>query len=254
MFKYFSKILSEDFIIKMKFLPLLMVFVFCSMPLLRESKHLGLGYLEFALLALTNHYYLLFLFFIVFLLTILNFSKNESELCLIRSNSYANFFVLKVLALAEFSIVYVMLHLIVILVIGLLNLPGDNAFTLINECTSNSDLLILYSEHFMTPAHTLLAIVGYMILGLTFISILIHSITKFTDRKVSIVVIIIMYISMVFALNKGTDRFVPYFYFNNYFILHHALTKGITMQLIGILAVVSLLIFYTVKKKRRWNQ
>lgn len=253
MFKYFSKTLAEDFILKMKFLPLLMVFVFCSMPLLRESKHLGLGYLEYVLLAMTNHYYLLYFLFIAFLLIILNFSENETELCLVRSRSYANFFMLKVLALAEFSIVYVMLHLIVILVIGLLNLPGDNAFTLINECTSNSDLLILYSEHFMTPAHTLLAIVGYMILGLTFISILIHSITKFTDRKVSIVIIIIMYISMIFALNKGTDYFMPYVYFNNYFILHHALIKGITMQLIGIIVVVSLLVFYAVKKKWWWN-
>lgn len=221
------------------------VFSMFVLYIIPNARHFNISYYEFILIALNDHYYILYFMTITFIFFIFKLIKNNEEILLIRTKKYINFFTAQIISLILISILFVLLHLIIVMIIGY-GLKMQNAFTLDNSVLNRFEIIKIYNSYYNTPITGIAISTAYMISGLIFLGTLIMFIKNYIKAKSTIIGVIVIYLLMLFSIRTEIDNIVPYVFINNYIILHHSfvvLNKSYYMLLIcELFLIVSILI------------
>lgn len=199
-------------------------FSIVGVSLLQDAKVANLTYWEFIIAAITDHYYILYFMVIFYLFSISKIIQDYNKVILIRIEKYIDYFVAQVISLFFISIIFVFIHIFIVAIIGY-GLNIDNTFTMNTSYYNYNEVIGFYSTYFNTPILAITFVVVYMILGLTFIGIVLMIVNHFFDKRLVIIYMIVMYILMLISLRTDMDKFVPFLFMNNYVILHHALAS-----------------------------
>lgn len=251
MFKlYWRKVSLEIF--SLKFLGILCIFNFIASSTLKEAKILEINCWEYMILLLTDHYYILYFFFITYIFFQLKIMFVKYDLILIRSTKFINVFVKYFLSNIIFILIYILAHSLIAFILGWLFLPRKNTFSSILFTNNKfSEIMDALQYNFASPLQALLAILGFMAIGLIFISLLLNYSSIILNKKITIYIILILYIGTILALKTQLDNTIPYLFLNNYFILHHALAKKLVLKILFIIILVSFLLLYSLYNLKR---
>lgn len=182
-----------------------------------------LSYWEFVLAMMTDHYYI-FYFMVPFLvISLYRQLDTESDSILIRSKKFSYYFLARAASVLMIIVIYVALHLLIAAIIGTQLKNFANVFWLRDNWHAE---LQLFSNYFETPGSALIASIIYMILGLTFINILIIFVNHFLGKQTAIISQAVAYVLMIAGLHGDVDDKFPWIFVNHYLILHHGLTPS----------------------------
>ena len=239
-----------DKFITSKILIICLVFSLYSINLKKEAHTLQISYWEYVIYALTDHYYILYFMIISFIFIIFNIFKQTDEIIWIRTRSYIKFFMSQIVSLIVISSVYVLLHVIVTLTMGI-GLSFNNQYTSI--IADERFTIRGFSHYYSTPFSASCLIVIYMILGFSFLGILFLFLKQFLHEIVVIISIITLYMFMLLSIRSDLDLDFPYLFLNNYIILHHSfVVLGDAYYFLPILELITIF-FIVILIKRYWN-
>lgn len=215
----------------------------------------NLTFFEFSILALTDHYYILYFLILSFLYFLYKFAESNKkieDMILMRSKRFVTYFLTQVLSLLIISSLFVFLHVMISIVIGI-GLRFENVFTTV-PVDINTLITSEFERFFPTPLVSLFFIYLHMVLGLTLLGTLFIFLRQFLHPKVVIACIIVSYILMLLSIRSEVDSIVPFLFLNNYIVLHHAfVTLGENYYLLFI-AELLLMVCMVMVIKRYWNK
>ncbi|WP_153016336.1 hypothetical protein [Clostridium tepidiprofundi] len=202
----------------------IMIFVFSmvGLNLLRCAKVANITYWEYIISAMTNHYYILYFMIIFYLFSVFKIIKDDNEIILIRRRKYIDYFIVQAISLLLISTIFVLIHFFIVAIMGYGLNMGNRFIKNINYYNYN-EVIGIYSMYFKSPILAIITCAIYMILGLTFMSIVLMFLNNFLGKKLVVLCIVVMYILMLISLRTDVDKFLPLVFMNNYIILHHAL-------------------------------
>lgn len=229
----------------------IMVFTFSMVEinLLKGAKVANLTYWEFIIAGITDHYYILYFMIIFYLFSIFKIMQNDNEIILIRTDRYINYFVAKAISLFLISVIFVLMHVLIVAIIGY-SFNMDNRFTMNTSFYNYSEVIGYYSTFFKTPILAIIAILVYMILGLTFIGMVFIIANHFFNKRLVIICMIVMHILMLISLRTNVDKCLAFLFMDNYIILHHALRNNVYVILLNQIFFTGCILF--IVKKFWW--
>lgn len=246
-----------------KYLLLANVFVFCFFFVnnFSQGRVNGFHNMEFALLNMADHYYLLNGVFPLLLLMLTRYFKQEREEEVIRFVYRRAQIRNEVRLLACWLALYFGIHLMLSLVLATIFFPFSLSFEA-SLSSRNLDIM-MFLEGFMAlfsnPVFALLASFVYLIFGwLVLVSILSLVNSHFGYRKLVTVTVVILILTYL-GFNTDLDNQFPFLFFNQYFILHHGLQANpqsiytfIPLLIIGFATLVY--VFRPIKKHTQDGQ
>src|SRR5690606_25219574 len=113
------------------------------------------------------------------------------------------------------------------------SLSGGNHFGI-------EELFMEYAKYFSAPLPASIIASGYMIVGLTVLSIIFLLLHHFLENKTVSIVMITLYFFMTIGLKIPSLNGIPFLFMNNYIILHHNFTASgkFIMSLISMLIIL----------------
>lgn len=254
---YFTKkIFGGFYSFNSKLFLMVAVFSFYSTFNLRILDQTECSVFEYALYAMSDHYYIVFFFFIMYSVIIFDLIKDSNSFILLRANRYYSYFVSKLTANAAFTISIVFLHALLAIIIGSFKHGWNNSFSIeLNSITALSQIGMIFKEAFNSPLAALISVCLYLSLGLCVFSGFLILISHFFTEKAVIITEICVYLLIIISLQLNIDRTVPYFFIINYFLLHRALGYHIPIVLtaISVMMVVFMLIIANQQRYRILN-
>lgn len=204
----------------------IMIFVFSIFALnfIQKARFENFTYWEFIIDVITDHYYILYFMVIFYLFSIFKMIDDDKEIIVIRTGRYINYFVSQVISLFLISIIFVLIHILIVGIVGY-GLNMDNRFTMNIRYYNYAQVLGNYSTYFKTPISAIITHIVYMILGLTFMSVVLLTASHYFNKRFVIIGIMSMYVLMIVSMMPDMDKFPPFLFMNNYVILHHALAS-----------------------------
>jgi len=230
----------------------IMVFVFCivGLNLLQIAKVTNITYWEFIISAITDHYYILYFMIIFYLFSAFKMIEEDNEIILIRGKKYINYFISQIISLFSISTIFTLMHFFIVAIMGYgLNL--DNRF--IMNAYYYNEVIGVYSTYFKSPILAVVILIVYMILGLTFMGMVLMFINHFFGKRLAIIGMMVMYLLMLISLRTNIDNSLPLLFLNNYIILHHAFAVLGKNFYIIILSEIFLSGFILVIVKNFWH-
>lgn len=230
----------------------------CFLFGLGERQDTSLSYEQFILNMISEHYYLTYFMIPVFLLFIYKNLEDDMDYVLIRSRYYWQSFLAKALALLLNMLGFVGIQFIAMMLLGI-GLRRENSFSLSGDHHFGiEELFIEYAKFFSTPLHASIVAGGYMIVGLTVVSIIFLLLHHFLEKKAVSIAVITIYILMIVGLKIPSLNRIPFLFMDNYIILHHNFTENgkIYISLISmliLLVVTAILIKYFWQKHCTWT-
>lgn len=176
------------------------------------------GYVVFVLKGLTDHYFIIYCFMPIFLLTILRNLQEESPSVLIRFKRFSHYFFSKCLAVVIYAVIFVSIQVLIILIIGS-GLPLENTYVYTSGV--EGELVEVFKAKYASPTLAVFSVLIFMIIGLGFIGISIMTIFHFFQRKVVITMILFSYVVMSLSIKISFLHWLPILGINRYVILHH---------------------------------
>lgn len=231
----------------------------CFLFGLAERQTTNHSFEQFTLHMLSEHYYITYFMIPVFLLFTYKSLKDEMDYVLIRSCFYWKYFWTKALALFLNMIGFVAVQVIVIMLLGM-GLPSNNSFIVSSDYSSGGieEVFFAYANYFSSPVAAIIAASGYMVIGLTVISILFLMLHHFLEKKMVAVVMISLYVLMTFGLKVPGLNEIPLLFINNYIILFYNFTSSSALvisllSMLMILVVTAILIRFYWQKRPKWQ-
>ncbi|GIN74081.1 hypothetical protein J14TS2_45560 [Bacillus sp. J14TS2] len=222
-----------------------------------ERRDTSLSYEQFILNMIAEHYYLTYFMIPVFLLFTYKSLEEDMDYVLIRSRYYWKYFLAKASGFFINIIGFVGFQFVAIMLVGI-GLQKDNSFSLIkNHFSGSEELFIEYAKYFHTPLFASSVAAIYMVVGLTVLFIVFLLLHHFLEKKIVLIVMITLYFFMTLGIKvPGLNR-IPFFFMDNYIILHHNFTENgkIVMSLISmllLLIVAAILVKYFWRKRLTW--
>lgn len=247
---YTKKVFSEFYSLNIKPYLFIAVFSFCTSYNLGKINACSI--FEYALLGMSDQYYFVFFFLMMYMLTLSDFMKDSNVMFIVRSDKYFQYFSGKMLAMILFTVSAVIFHVIIIICSGLLKHRWNNVFVDSLGVTGTlEELHILYQNFFASPFMALLAVCFYMSLGLCIMTGLLMLISHFFSDKITLLSEVIVFFLTVLALQRNIDFSRPKLFLINYLFLHRILNyeHSFSFWMRGILALISLFFLAKWKKK-----
>lgn len=238
---------------------ILIVFAwFCGSELVLASS-LDMSIFEYLLFVMGNHYYIIYFLLMSYIFFQFDMIKKEASCITIRIKSIKRKYISQLLCVFVQTSIFIFLHLILALIIGGSKLEFVNKFqTKVIDGYYNDTLNFIYgyNKYFSNPMIALIALVIYLIVGLTVIGMLIYSVKELCGSKLSLISVGLVVLNIMLGFKLGTKGFAEVFFVNNYFILHHVLfMNGWLYTIINILIdVIYLVGAYRVLKRKKGDK
>jgi hypothetical protein len=233
-----------------KLMFVLLIYVLYTYYLKNIAISHHLTYWEFLINALTDHYYILYCMTISFIFLLFGINNSDEECVWIRSRTFFNYFLSKVVAVVVNSILFVLLHVFIAVLMGF-GLNIKNRYTFLES--NNLFIFDKLERVFSTPIEAIFPVVGYMICGLTLLGTILIFMRNFLKPGYVIGVIVVVYLMMLVGLRSDLDSELPYLFLNNYIILHHALAAAEERFYIFISLGLLYMLFILWFTKKYWS-
>lgn len=227
---------------------LLLVYTFSCGSDLNYAIYMNMSLFEYILYTLTDHYYLIYawLFFLIFLTARQVNEKNSLER--LRFGTIRKFYHFNNLTKAIQLTCLIFIHAFIPFVIGITKLEFNNTFnSMLPEGVfdSNLDVITAYADCFDSPISSIICVLTYWIVGSVFISEVIYYCSEIWQKKGMLIGIFLVLISTMTGFMTEIDEHIfEFFFFNNYYILHHVLLNiGIIPMVINLFIMAAGIIF-----------
>ena len=257
-----SSVIKNDLILyvndKRKIVVFLVFSFFCGMNIdIAIGAHMSL--LEYVIFLMTNHYYLIYFMFMAYLFFSIAIMQEESELLYIRLGTIKKQYICILINVLLQTIFYVGCHLVIAFIIGCTKLDCSNLFmvsSIDGYYNDTLNFLMEYKKYFSSPGEALVATLLYMILGLTFLSMMIYVIKRVLGKKATMIAIGLIMIDLMMGFKCSFRGVAGFLFLNRYFILHHTLfSDGIPFVWINIMMVCLILwCGYRIMKYKKGNK
>lgn len=222
---------------------LLAVYTFLCGSFIPAAKAANLSCGEYVLLQLVNHYYIVYGLCIYWLFWCLQDLKEYSALQLIRSKNYVSYFTCRIGYALVVIVAIVLLHILIPLIIGCLNLELDFGYQghkIVGFYTDSLNILLKFSTIFLNLPFAILITGLYLIIGLLFIYELLFFCQQLWGNKYTILAVILVMLNIMLGFKTQIDEsMLEVLFLNNYFIIHHPLfLVGKFVPLLNILLMV----------------
>ena len=223
------------------------------------ANSLDMSLFEYLLYVIGNHYYLIYFLLMSYIFFQFDIIKKETNCITIRMKSIKRKYLCQLISVFVQTSIYIFLHIILALVIGGTRLKFVNEFqTRVIDGYYNDTLSLIYgyNEYFSNPLLALIAVIIYLIIGLTVIGMLIYVVREILGAKITLICAGLLILDIMLGFKLGIRGLVEVFFVNNYFILHHVLFKnGWLYTSVNILIdVVALVGVYMVLKRKKANK
>ena len=232
---------------------LTLMIIVCSLYATNQigmAIHYEISVIEFIILNLTDIYYVIYgmlLFYLVFVLRLMN---KENLLILTRNRSISVYLKRKIISLSLFTIFFVVIHVLISGIIGILNLPSVSGFT--ETPLSNAFVLVpldSFREIFSCSFTGLFIISCYMIFGLVFFTVCNQVLRLYFNKRVVVILVALIYFSNLIPLHFEWTFEIPIIFMNYYIMFSPVNTRNILMIVFSF-SVTFCLLFLV---KRRWR-
>ena len=200
----------------------------------------GLNIFEFYAEMIGSVHFIMYLLIPVFFLLVMNLLMEQNLFAIIRLGKYRNYFICKCITYFLLSAIFVFCLSIMIIIIGF-GLPIRNEFV---ETLNNVNVFdaSLYVEQIgNNPLIVCLLQTAYLIIGLTFLAIVLEVIAHFFSRKIFFIVLGLNYVLSLFSINNRLDIDIAPFLISTYTILPIKFSD-IIPTLISVLTVCVILL------------
>lgn len=205
---------------------------------------------QHCLAVISDHYYLLYFMFPLFLLLCYFVMGDDSDVVIMRYKTYFRYFMKKWLSLAAISFIFITAQLLAIALSGV-GLPISYDWVIMGG-SPTQELFTVLASFFASPAICLVVIFAYMFAGLCVTVLVAMWIGHFMPGSWAIKTMILLYLLSVMSMRIEFIRELPITIFNHLTILHHNLTDPHRLKItIATAAVLVCGILWTVKKY--WN-
>lgn len=227
---------------------------FCGLEL-TKALVANMTVFEFMLYVLGNHYYVIYYLLMIYIFFSFEDMNKESTLMLIRLKTIKNQYICRLITVFIQASIVVIGHVLIAFIMGLLCLDCSNAFSAVPFESYHDEALnfvLAYGDYVNTPLTACVYTALFMILGLTFISMIIYVSQCIVGRKATLVVIVAIVLDIMLGFKLGMSGALELFFLNNYFIFHHALLmSGKIYVIINALIQIAGLILggYILKRK-----
>lgn len=223
---------------------MIILFSFYVSTYISTGYQLELTAIEFMILLITDHYYILYIFLALYIFAANNVKKKQRALVMMRCKNYLYFWLQELLNSVLLAIFMVSIHLFTIGMVGFLLFPATFEF---RGIPSPELPLDVYRETFSAPIITLAIVSLFLIMGLIFFTIIIRWIEHYISQRSIHIVTWTIYLTGVIGLQMGWDEYFPYLFINNYLVLHHAIAKNALFNILIVQFLVVGLVLYCVK-------
>lgn len=224
----------------------------CLLFTFAERQSTAYSYEQFILSMVSEHYYLTFCMMPIFLIFLYKCLEDDFEYVLIRSRKYTHYFFTKSFAILLQTLGFVGVQILLILVVSV-GLPFDNQFSM-----EDNELFNAYAKLFDTPVAAIITALVFMVIGLSVLGIFFQMIHHFFDKKVTSILIIVLYVLMVLGLKIPSFAEIPLIMMNDYVILHYSFSSPFewirnTTGIFLVLVIVVISIRYYWNKTPQFN-
>lgn len=209
------------------------------------AKAMGMSLTEYILYLMTDHYYLVYAWFFFLLYWIMHAVPKMSQQEWIRYGSYRMKCNVDNLTVGIQLALMILGNFLLVLFIGLAGLGmsgGFRAAALFADATDQMQVLAGYAEIFSDPVIAIICVLLYWDLGCCFLYIMLYYGHQLGGRKVMIGEMVVCVISTIAGFMTDVDESIlNVFFFNNDYILHHALLlvgPGIVCMNIAVMVIV----------------
>ncbi len=211
------------------------------------AKATGMSLTEYILYVLTDHYYLIYAWFFFLLYWTMHAVPKMSQQEWIRYGSYRMKCNVDNLTVEIQLLMMIMGNFLLVFFVGLTGLGLSNGFrasVLYADATDQMQVLAGYAEIFRNPVFAILCVLLYWNLGCYFLYSMLYYGYHLGGRKVMIGEMVVCVISTIAGFMTDVDESVlNVFFFNNDYILHHALLLvGLGTVCVNIAAMIIALI------------
>ena len=228
MYKLILKQMLQDkaFYIKIT-LGLLVLSYICGQNLsILENENINV--IEFIILTLFNKYYFTYGIMSIFLFILISNIGLNNEFYYTRQVKFVNYFIHRNIANLVLLICFIFLYILATFLIGI---------TRFKIFTDNVNLSIM----------ELIVLTFYTILGMFFITALIEFVNYFVSKNITIVFILLAYLSTWLGIRGLCNDNFYFLYLNNYLLFEYGMENLTSLLIIEI--VIVLLIFNFINKK-----
>ena len=191
------------------------------------AKAMGMSLIEFILFVLTDHYYLIYAWFFFLLYWMMHAVPKMSQQEWIRYGCYRMKYNVDNLTVGIQLSLMIIGNFLLVFFIGLVGLGLSNGFRavhLFGNATDQMQVLAGYAEVFPDPAIAILFVLFYWDMCCCFLYNMLYYGYRLGGRKVMIGEIVVCVISTIIGFMTDIDESIlNVFFFNNDYILHHAL-------------------------------
>ena len=227
----------------LKILILILVFVGYTLSEVDFGQYYHLTVVEFVFHMLSDHFYLINILPLFYLVCLIKLKKNKDILILSRVRNYFDFWTYDLLILMIFTALFILLHVLIATFISLLLFPLT-ATVIMTPLPDNSSALNVYADR---PSLLKLAsLIGYQWLGLIYLGSLLRWLELYIPLKGIIFISLVSIIGAMLSLSAVWD--FPFLTINNYFILHHAIIKNAELKMITTMVSGFVVMFIAIKK------
>lgn len=206
---------------------ILLIYTFIGGTYLALAKDMHASLNEYILLLLSNHYYLIYGLLFFFLFWSAHNMKRKNDLEIIRYQSYSNYFFNHLKSVFIKILLWLVMHIIIAFMLGISNMgfkTGFRAHEIPEYYSENVQMLFMFREYFKAPVLAIIAVISFLSFGFMFIYTIVFTCFQLYGNRISIIVILIVLANIFIGFKTTFDEGpLCFLFFNNYFILHHAL-------------------------------
>lgn len=244
---YLKKLFSDFFCMNFKFILTIAVFSFYTAYNLSILEGTNCSVLEYALLAISDHYYTVFFLLLIYSIIIRNLNKEKNMSIVLRAGRHYSYYVSKLIAVAIFNVSLIFFHVMVAIIIASFKYCWNNQFSFaIDSIFLVSDVSMVFHNSFSSPLTALICVCLYLAMGLLLYAGGVILCSHFFSEKIVVLTEIVVYLLVITTLNRNIDALVPHFFLLNYMILHRAIGYNIVsisififIIIIGILLIIA---------------
>lgn len=203
---------------------ILLVFSYVCGTGLNMARASSMTSLEFSLYVLSNHYYLLYFFLIIYLVMIIRGIRQLQLHELIRYGRKSSFMIGKFASIFSFTFILVFLHFITAMLVGLLNLPASFGFSEVTALNVDSDLMSLFfkfKETFSSPLPAIAAVCLYLVLGLSVLAMVLWKIALSYRNRTAVLSVVVIIVNVMIGFKLELSSYLYPLFINKYILFHH---------------------------------
>ena len=228
MYKLILKQMLQDKTFYMKITLSMVVLSYICGKNLSILENENINVVEFITLTLFDKYYFTYGIMSIFLFILISNIGLNNEIYFIRKIKFINYFIHRNIANLITSICFIFLHIVITFIIGITRFK-------------------IFTEHINLSIVELIILTFYAMLGMFFITVLIEFVNYFLSKNITIVFILLAYLSIWLGIRGLCNEKIYFLYLNNYILFEYGIKNLMSLLIIEIVMVT--FIFYFIDKK-----